>query len=725
MKEVDVSVVIPCYNSERSIGEVVEKAAKELQKMGYSHEIILVNDHSKDNTFSEIIRLAEKCPFVKGIDLSKNFGQHNALMAGFHFVQGKYVIGMDDDLQTDPSQFSKLFGKMQEGYDLVYGAYSLQRESFFRKLGSRFNNLVLGRMIQQPKNIRTSSFWLAKSYIIKEAIKYEHSYANLRGLFFRSTSYIASVEIEHFERKYGKSNYTLKSLVKLWSHCINFSVAPLRSFLLLGGVASISGILGGLYLIIQKLMNKNMSLGWPSLMTTILVFSGIILIGIGLTGEYIGRTFMCINATPQYVIRSTLNVSEEIEGKKEKSVQKIMILGAGVYQLPLLQKAASLYKVILVAPEISEKFAQYANKVYFIDLREQEKIAEIARKEKIDGIITDQTDIPVRTVAYVAEKLGLPGISYDTACLFTDKGKMREKLIELGVSVLPHRNVRTKDGAKEAFRQLGSPVIIKPVDNQGSRGVYKITSEMELECYFELAVQASPSGEVVIEKYVQGREFVVEAMSFNYEYKELILGDTIYFDIQNAFAARNRIFPSSADSLLQKRVSELNKKIIQGFGLKQGISHSEYIMDGDDIYLIETAARGGGVFISSDLIGLGSGLDTERFLLDIALGKLQVMPEVGKKLCYCGYMAFYLPEGKVRSIAGVSEVTKLDCVHRNILDTITVGMEIGTIEDKTSRFAIIVSGSTREELQHNMEKIKKMLKIEVETSKGLKYPIWE
>lgn len=406
-------------------------------------------------------------------------------------------------------------------------------------------------------------------------------------------------------------------------------------------------------------------------------------------------------------------------------MKKIMILGAGVYQLPILEKAASFCKVVLVAPVISDEFAKYADKTYYLDLKEKEKIAEIAKLENIDGIITDQTDIPVRAVAYVAERLGLPGIGYDTACLFTDKGMMRKRLEELGLPVLPNQTVSTQEEALEFFQTLGVPVIIKPADNQGSRGVYKITTEKELEQYYASSSQASPSGQVIIEKYVSGREFVVEALSFDYKYKELILGDTIYFDIDNAFAAKSRIFPSEADIEIQKKVSALNEKIIRGFGLKQGISHSEYVMDGDEVYLIETAARGGGVFISSDLIHLGSGLDTEEFLIRIALGEQREMPEVEKNKCFCGYMAFYLPQGTVKSVKGMQEVTGFDFVHRNILYTIEEGMKIGTIADKTSRFSIIVSGDTREELEKHMERVKNTLFIEVDTNEGVKGPIWE
>lgn len=406
-------------------------------------------------------------------------------------------------------------------------------------------------------------------------------------------------------------------------------------------------------------------------------------------------------------------------------MKKIMILGAGVYQLPILQKAAEMCEVILVAPMVSQDFKEYADKIYDLDLRRQDEILEIAQKEKIDGIITDQTDIPVRTMAYVADNMGLPGIGYDTACLFTDKGKMRQKLEELGIPVLPNKTIQSLEEAVHFFETLEGAAIIKPADNQGSRGVYKISSRMELEKYFASSKSESSTGQVVIEKYAEGREFVVEAMSLNYEYQELILGDTIYFDIENAFAAKKRIFPSNANKEICKKVSLLNERIIKGFGLKQGISHSEYVMDGDEVYLIETAARGGGVFISSDLIHLGAGVNTEEFLIRIALGELSAMPKVQKDQCHCGYMAFYLPQGTVKSIQGIETIPNYDFVHRNILYTIHTGMQIGTIEDKTSRFSIIVSGKSAEELEEHMEQIRKALLIEVDTEEGVKYPIWE
>ena len=367
-------------------------------------------------------------------------------------------------------------------------------------------------------------------------------------------------------------------------------------------------------------------------------------------------------------------------------MKKIMIIGAGDFQLPLVQKAAESCHVILVAPAIGEEFLPYIDKKYLLDVRKKEEILAIARQEQIDGVITDQTDIAVRSVAYVAEQMGLPGIGYETGCLFTDKRLMREK----------------------------------------SRGVQICRNAEELEEKYAEAERWSSDHSVMIERCATGREFVVEGLAWNYEFRNLNCGDTLYFNLPDAFAAKSRIFPSTADASLTKRVCDLNARIITGFGLKQGITHSEFIMEGDDIYLMETAARGGGVFISSDLISLSTGLHTEEYLLNIALGQQEALPEILPQQCYCGYMAFYIPTGKVIRAEGMREVQELPFVHRNQLDELKQGMvNTGGMSDKTTRLAIIVSGATREELNARMQTVRDMLRVEVETEDGIKGLIWE
>ena len=406
--------------------------------------------------------------------------------------------------------------------------------------------------------------------------------------------------------------------------------------------------------------------------------------------------------------------------------KNILIIGAGDFQLPLVQRASLSYNVLLAAPVVSDVFKPYIADALLIDVRDKEGILAYAREKSICGVITDQTDIAVRSVAYVAENLGLPGIGYETGCLFTDKSLMRKRMAELSIKLLPNRTVSSFDEALAYYREIGGNVIIKPLDTQGSRGVQICRSEEELEAKYAEAARWSSNHNVLIERFATGREFLVEGLSLDYEFRNLCIGDTLYFDLPDAFAAKSRIFPTEADDGLRQRVLDLNTRIITGFGLKQGLTHSEYIMDGDDIYLIETAARGGGVFISSDLIHYSCGLDTEGFLLDIATGQQKGLPPIKPQQCVCGYLAFYIPVGKVVRVSGVREVQELPFVHRNQLDKLHVGIENKEGHtDKTSRLALIISAPDRETFKERAALVRSMLQVETETENGILPLIWE
>ena len=406
--------------------------------------------------------------------------------------------------------------------------------------------------------------------------------------------------------------------------------------------------------------------------------------------------------------------------------KNILIIGAGDFQLPLVQRASLSYNVLLAAPVVSDVFKPYIADALLIDVRDKEGILAYAREKSICGVITDQTDIAVRSVAYVAENLGLPGIGYETGCLFTDKSLMRKRMAELGIKLLPNRTVSSFDEALAYYREIGGNVIIKPLDTQGSRGVQICRSEEELEAKYAEAARWSSNHNVLIERFATGREFLVEGLSLDYEFRNLCIGDTLYFDLPDAFAAKSRIFPTEADDGLRQRVLDLNTRIITGFGLKQGLTHIEYIMDGDDIYLIETAARGGGVFISSDLIHYSCGLDTEGFLLDIATGQQKGLPPIKPQQCVCGYLAFYIPVGKVVRVSGVREVQELPFVHRNQLDKLHVGIENKEGHtDKTSRLALIISAPDRETFKERAALVRSMLQVETETENGILPLIWE
>lgn len=406
-------------------------------------------------------------------------------------------------------------------------------------------------------------------------------------------------------------------------------------------------------------------------------------------------------------------------------MRNFMVLGANTLQIPLIQQVKrSGYNVVVVSPQKDEPGFKYADYSVYIDVSDKENVLKYAEKFQIVGVITDQTDIPVRTAAYVSERMGLPGISYETACLFTDKYLMREKCKELGIPTLQYKKVDNLLDALEFYETLKTDVILKPVDNQGSKGISKVTSKEELEEKFREAIGYSSTKSVLIEQFVTGSEFVVEGIALNYEFNNLICGDTYYFNIPDVFSATRRVFPSTANEELVNRVKNLNEKIIKGFGLKQGITHSEFIIDGNEIYLIETAARGGGVFISSDLISLSTGLNTEEFLVEISTGTIKELPPLKNKGRVCCYVAFFLPVGEIISIKGVVEVKSLPYTHRHSLDNLDVGIQTKPYKDKTARTFIIISADNHDLLNERINYIQKTLEIKVKTSKGIEGPIW-
>ena len=304
-----VTVVIPCYNSQDSIEKVVDLTVAEFKKLPqYTYEFVLVNDYSKDATFDKIKELAAKYPFVRGINLARNFGQHNALMAALNYAQGDFVVGMDDDLQTHPSQMYKLLDKAQEGYDLVYGNYAKRKNSFFKNLTSKFNKVTSRILLGRPKNIVSSNYWVISKLVRDEVIKYTNYNPYIDAIFYRVTSNIADVTIEHHQREQGSSNYTFRKLVKLWMAYWNFSVIPLRISSLLGILFSAAGFVGFVITFIRQLLDPSTQTGWASIMCALFLFFGFVLLVLGIMGEYLGKIMLCINNTPQYIIRETVNV---------------------------------------------------------------------------------------------------------------------------------------------------------------------------------------------------------------------------------------------------------------------------------------------------------------------------------------------------------------------------------------------------------------------------------
>lgn len=300
------SVIIPCYKSDQTIRKVVELTMAEFEKMGRTeYEFVLVDDYSPDGgkTVAVLRELVKDYACVRVVELAKNSGQHNAVMAGLNFAKGDILIAMDDDMQTHPSQLPIILAELDKGYDIVYGYYPQKKHSKFRNFGSYINYLTVRLLLNKPKELKTSSFWAIKKFVRDYAIQYPSAYTHLQGVFLRITRNISSVPIQHFEREVGTSNYTLKKLIQLWSNIIGFSVVPLRLAMYFGYFFAGIGFLGAIAVVIRKIVRPVTYIGWPSMMVCICFFSGIILVFMGLIGEYIGRLFLGMNNNPQFVVR--------------------------------------------------------------------------------------------------------------------------------------------------------------------------------------------------------------------------------------------------------------------------------------------------------------------------------------------------------------------------------------------------------------------------------------
>ena len=299
-----VSFVIPCYRSSKTIGGVVNEIESTMAQLAYEYEIILVNDSSPDDTFAVISALAEADGHITAVDLAKNFGQHAALMCGIRHSSGDILVCLDDDGQTPADEVGKLLEKIEAGYDVVYASYDHKQHSGFRNFGSRVNAWMTEIMLGKPKELSLTSYFAAKRFIADEMLRYENCFPYVMGLVLRSTKNICNVPVNHRSREQGQSGYTLGKLLSLWMNGFtSFSIKPLRIATYFGALTAVAGFIYALIIVIRHFAVGMAPLGWSSTTALLLILGGVILLVLGLIGEYIGRIFMCVNDSPQYVER--------------------------------------------------------------------------------------------------------------------------------------------------------------------------------------------------------------------------------------------------------------------------------------------------------------------------------------------------------------------------------------------------------------------------------------
>ena len=298
-----LSVVVPVYNGAGSIGTLV--AALESLEVPGGLEIVLVVDGSPDDSLAVCRALVAKArvPIIL-VNLSRNFGEHNAVLAGLHESRGAHVITMDDDLQNPPGEVLKLLAHAQAGgADVVYTWYARKEHESWRNWGSRFTNAVADLLLDKPRGLYLSSFRCMTRFLVEQIVKYDGPFAYVDGLILQATQSIDRIEVQHLPRALGRSNYTLRKLVRLWiAMFVNFSVMPLRIataagllFSALGGLASIA--------VIGEALLFSPPQGWASTMAGVLLLSGVQLLILGIAGEYLGRLFLTANRKPQFIVR--------------------------------------------------------------------------------------------------------------------------------------------------------------------------------------------------------------------------------------------------------------------------------------------------------------------------------------------------------------------------------------------------------------------------------------
>lgn len=313
-----VSFVIPCYRSEKTVLIVVDEIEETMaQRSELEYEIILVNDGSPDHVWDVIAKRVKSDSHVIGINLAKNFGQHAALMAGYNHCTGDCIVSLDDDGQTPADKVFLLIDELEKGYDAVYASYPENHQNAFRRWGSDFAKKMSDYMFDLKGDTKKgSSYFVVRRFVIDEVIKYKHSYPYIVGLVIRTTRNIGIVEVEQRNRIMGKSGYNLKSLISLWLNGFTaFSVKPLEAGAYMGFGIAMIGFIYAIYTIIRRLFTPTVVEGWSSLIAITLIVGGIIMIMLGLIGEYIGRIYICINNSPQFVVKEICKQ----HGREEKN----------------------------------------------------------------------------------------------------------------------------------------------------------------------------------------------------------------------------------------------------------------------------------------------------------------------------------------------------------------------------------------------------------------------
>lgn len=320
--DIALSIVVPVYGSATILPELVRRMAAVLEAdpdLKGQAEAIFVCDASPDESWPVLCRLTAEYPFMACVRLRRNAGQHPAVLAGLRFAAGRVVVTMDDDLQHAPEDIPALYRAITAGADVCYVRYAQQRHAAWKRLGSRFNDIVAVRLLGKPKDLYLSSFRALDRGVVDEVVRYAGPFVYMDGLILSVAANIATVGVEHHRRWEGRGGYNLRKSIALWaSMATGFSVAPLRMALYGGVVTMAGGLLAAALLMLTYLRDGSVDSS-AVLILVVLLLGGGHLAALGLIGEYLGRLSLSVNGKPQYMVAETVGARALTPSMAEES----------------------------------------------------------------------------------------------------------------------------------------------------------------------------------------------------------------------------------------------------------------------------------------------------------------------------------------------------------------------------------------------------------------------
>ncbi len=309
-----LSIVVPVYNSAETLPNLLKRLKPVLGQMMLPYEIVLVNDGSRDAGWAVIQSLASADPSVRGFNLMRNSGQHNALLCGIRAARHDVIVTLDDDLQNPPEEIPKLIARLAEGYDVVYGAPAKLRHGLLRNLASQITKLALQQSMGVEIATKVSAFRAFRRELVRAFADYHSTYVSIDALLTWATTAFTYVTVQHDARAHGSSNYSIRKLIQ---HALNmitgFSVLPLQIASILGFVFMGFGFIVAVYVIGRYLIEGGSVPGFPFLASIIVIFAGVQLFSLGIIGEYLARMYVRMMGRPSYTLRSTTESDGETD----------------------------------------------------------------------------------------------------------------------------------------------------------------------------------------------------------------------------------------------------------------------------------------------------------------------------------------------------------------------------------------------------------------------------